>query len=97
MGGNESLFGYKLLGEVGGRRDEPKPDQKIVIRSRVLCNNYLQTRFFSHSPKFFRPPLSEIDLPVPNQTLFLTYFWYIFKTVLIVFENFIKNRYQILF
>ena len=27
--------------------------------------------------------------PVPNQTLFLTYFWYIFKTVLIVFENFI--------
>ena len=31
-------------------------------------------------------------IPVPNQTLFLTYFWYIFKTVLIVFKNFIKKQ-----
>ena len=29
-------------GGVGGRREEPKADQKIVIRSRVLCNNYLE-------------------------------------------------------
>ena len=28
-----------LLGEVGGRRDEPKAEQKIVLRSRVLRNN----------------------------------------------------------
>ena len=27
---------------VGGRREEPKADQKIVISSRVLCNNYLE-------------------------------------------------------
>ena len=33
--------------------------------------------------------LEWLQTPVPNQTLFLTYFWYIFKTVLIVFENFI--------
>ena len=29
-------------GSVGGRREEPKADQKIVIRSRVLRNNYLE-------------------------------------------------------
>ena len=28
-----------LLGEVGRRRDEPKAEQKIVLRSRVLRNN----------------------------------------------------------
>ena len=28
-----------LLGEVGGRRDEPKAEQKIVLRSGVLRNN----------------------------------------------------------
>ena len=28
-----------LLGKVGGRRDEPKAEQKIVLRSRVLRNN----------------------------------------------------------
>ena len=27
---------------MGGRREGPKEDQKIVIRSRVLCNNYLE-------------------------------------------------------
>ena len=27
---------------MGGRREGPKADQKIVIRSRVLCNNYLK-------------------------------------------------------
>ena len=29
-------------GGVGGRREKPKGNQKIVIRSRVLCNNYLE-------------------------------------------------------
>ena len=29
----------------GGRRDETKADQKIVIRSRALCNNYLEWLF----------------------------------------------------
>ena len=29
-------------GGVGGQRKEPKADQKIVISSRVLCNNYLE-------------------------------------------------------
>ena len=28
-------------GGVGGRQEGPKADQKIVIRSRVLCNSYL--------------------------------------------------------
>ena len=42
-----------LLGEVFGRRKEPKAEQNIVVRSRVLRNNC-----FSHSPKFFCPPLS---------------------------------------
>ena len=37
-----------LLGEVGGRRDEPKAEQKIVIRSRVLGNNCLE-RLFTQS------------------------------------------------
>ena len=27
-------------GDSGGRREEPKVHQKIVFRSRVLCNNY---------------------------------------------------------
>ena len=31
-----------LLGEVGGRRDEPKAEQKIVLRSRVLRNYCLE-------------------------------------------------------
>ena len=37
------LVGSTFLGgRGGGKWDEPKADQKIVIRSRVLCNNYLQ-------------------------------------------------------
>ena len=43
-----------LLGAVGGRRDEPKVDQKIVIKSRVLkLMQQLLGRVFSHSLKFF--------------------------------------------
>ena len=34
-----------LLGEVGGRRDEPKAEQKIVLRSRVAHNNCLEGLF----------------------------------------------------
>ena len=40
---------------VGGRREEPKADQKIVISSRVSRNNYLEG--FSTQSKFFWPPL----------------------------------------
>ena len=36
------LLGREGGGEVGGRREKAKVDQKIVIRSRVLCNNYLE-------------------------------------------------------
>ena len=47
MGENKSFFWpHHLLrrggGGVGGRRDGPKADQEIVIRSRVLSNNYLE-------------------------------------------------------
>ena len=34
-----------LLGEVGGRRDEPKAEQKIVLRSRILRNYCLEGLF----------------------------------------------------
>ena len=34
-----------LLGEVGRRRDEPKAEQKIVLRSRVVHNNCLEGLF----------------------------------------------------
>ena len=40
------------LGGVGGLRDEPKAEHKIVVRSRVLCNNYLE-RFFHTVPSSF--------------------------------------------
>ena len=39
------------MGE-GGRLDEPKAEQKIVVRSRVLCNNYLE-RLFDTAPTSF--------------------------------------------
>ena len=48
MGENKSFFGHIICwgGEGGGgrgeQRKEPKADQKIVISSRVLCNNYLE-------------------------------------------------------
>ena len=44
-----------LLGEVGGRRNEPKAEQKIVLRRRVLRNNCLEG-IFTQS-QFFCPPL----------------------------------------
>ena len=38
----KSFAGAGGGGAVGGGREEPKADQKIVIRSKVLCNNYLE-------------------------------------------------------
>ena len=36
----------------GVTTNEPKANQNIVIRNKVLRKNYLE-EFFSHSPKFF--------------------------------------------
>ena len=41
-----------LLGEVGGRRDEPKAEQKIVLRSRVLRNYCLEGLFHTVPSSF---------------------------------------------
>ena len=41
-----------LLGEVGGQRNEPKAEQNIVRRSRVLCNNCLEGRFHTVPSSF---------------------------------------------
>ena len=41
-----------LLGEVGERRDEPKAERKIVLKSRVLRNNCLEGPFHT-VPSFF--------------------------------------------
>ena len=51
------LFGHNIADgdggwERGGRLDEPKAEQKIVVRSRVLCNNYLE-RLFDTVPTSF--------------------------------------------
>ena len=42
MSGNEFFFSLNVAGGSGGREDEPKANQKIVVRSRVLCKNYLE-------------------------------------------------------
>ena len=41
-----------LLGGVGERRDEPKAEQKIVLRSRVLPNNCLEGLFHTVPSSF---------------------------------------------
>ena len=41
-----------LLGGVGERRDEPKAEQKIVLRSRVLRNNCLEGLFHTVPSSF---------------------------------------------
>ena len=51
-----------LLGEVSGRRDEPKAEQKIVLRSRVLRNNcfdglFTQSQVLLSSIVFLVPSL----------------------------------------
>ena len=42
-----AFFGQNIAGGTGGggQGDEPKADQKIVIRSRALSNNYLEWLF----------------------------------------------------
>ena len=49
MGGNEcGFFGHNIAGMEGGeggRHDEPKVHQKILMKSRVLRNNYLEGLF----------------------------------------------------
>ena len=52
-----AFFGHNtLLGEVGGggggRRDEPKAEQKIVLRSRVLRNYCLEGLFHTVPSSF---------------------------------------------
>ena len=39
------FFSHNIAEGSGGRRDVPKADQKIVVRSRFLCNNYLEGFF----------------------------------------------------
>ena len=48
-----AFLATKLLGQWGGGRDEPKVDQKIVIKNSVLKMQQLLGRVFSHSLKFF--------------------------------------------
>ena len=50
-----AFFGHNIARGSGGRRDEPKAEQKIVLRSRVLRNNCLEG-IFTQS-QFFCPPL----------------------------------------
>ena len=58
MGGMTAFFGHNIAGGSGGRWDEPKEDQKIVIKSRVLGNNHLEGLFHTESKFFnFCPPL----------------------------------------
>ena len=49
---NECSLATTLLGEVGGRRDEPKAEQKIVLRSRVLRNDCLEGLFHTVPSSF---------------------------------------------
>ena len=55
VGGNEWVFFYpNIAGESWGRgrRDEPKAEQKMVIRSRLLPNNYLEGLFHTAPSSF---------------------------------------------
>ena len=52
-----AFFGHNIVrgsggGGGGGRRDEPKADEKIVIKSKVLCNNYLEGIFHTVPSSF---------------------------------------------
>ena len=46
------FWAITLLGEVFGRRKEPKAEQNIVVRSRVLRNNCLEGLFHTVSSSF---------------------------------------------
>ena len=42
-----AFYGHNIaVGEEGGQRDKPKAGQEIVIRSKVLYNNYSQFLLF---------------------------------------------------
>ena len=60
-----------LLGEVGGRRNELKAEQKIVYRSRVLCNNCLEGRFHTVPSKYCKYPVCALPSWAP---CFCTFF-----------------------
>ena len=47
-----AFFATTLLGGVGERRDEPKAEQKIVLRSRVLRNYCLEALFHTVQSSF---------------------------------------------
>ena len=47
-----AFFGHNIVRGSGGRRDEPKADEKIVIKSKVLCNNYLEGIFHTVPSSF---------------------------------------------
>ena len=46
------FFGHNIARGIGGRRDEPKAEQKIVFRSRVLRNNCLEGLFHTVPSSF---------------------------------------------
>ena len=60
MGGNDCFFDHNIAGGGGGgggggvgeRWNEPKVDPKIVVRSRVLRNNYLRGLFHTVQSSF---------------------------------------------
>ena len=47
-----AFLATKLPGGVGERRDEPKAEQKIILRSRVLRNNCLEGLFYTFPSSF---------------------------------------------
>ena len=63
MGENECFFCHNIARGGGGLGNDgmnPKPNKKIVLRSRVLRNNCLEGLF--HTVPSSCPPLSKIDI-----------------------------------
>ena len=52
MRGNECYFGHNIAGEVGGTTGWTQSQTKIVVRSGVLCNNYLEGLFHTVQSSF---------------------------------------------
>ena len=70
-----------LLGEVGGRRDEPKAEQKIVLGSRVLRNYCLEGLFHTVPSSFVLHCSTEdwnstLPCPLKLSKKFKFYHWY---------------------
>ena len=57
MVGNECFFGHNFAGGSGGSTDEPKAEPKMVVRSKVLRNNYLEGLLHTFPSSMFCPPL----------------------------------------